>query len=111
MTYDGETGTYTKAEDGHQLLDAAIAAPLRIQLLIVMHTTAKTTSFVEDVNGVHALDFDMESGGRADFYYGGRHAGGKWSAADRQTPFKFELDGGDEVKMPLGLAWIDVVRS
>jgi hypothetical protein len=110
-TYDGETGTYTKAEDGHQLLDAAIAAPLRIQLLIVMHTTAKTTSFVEDVNGVHALDFDMESGGRADFYYGGRHAGGKWSAADRQTPFKFELDGGDEVKMPLGLAWIDVVRS
>jgi hypothetical protein len=109
--YHAETGTYTKAEDGYQLLDAGLDQPLKIQLLIVMHTTATPTSFVEDVNGVHALDFDMESGGHADFYYGGRHAGGRWSAADRQTPYKFELDGGGEVKMPLGMTWIDVVRS
>jgi hypothetical protein len=109
--YEAETGTYTKDEDGQQLLDAALKQPLRIQLLIVMHTTAKPTSYVEDVNGVRGLDFDMESGGPADFYYGGLHAGGRWSAPDRQTQFRFEVDGGGEVKMPLGLTWVDVVRS
>ena len=110
-SYDPETGTYTKAADGHQLSDAALKQPLRILLLVVLHTTASPTSYIEDVNGVHGLDFDLESGGRADFYYGGFHAGGKWSAANRQSPLTFQLDNGTQVKLPPGLAWIDVVRS
>ena len=67
--------------------------------------------YIEDVNGVHGLDFDLESGGRADFYYSGFHAGGRWSAANRQSPLTFQLDNGTQVKLPPGLAWIDVVRS
>jgi hypothetical protein len=109
--YDAETATYTKAADGHQLSDAALKQPLRILLLVVLHTTATNTTYVEDVNGVHGLDFDLESGGRADFYYGGFHASGKWSAANRQSPLRFQLDDGAVVKLPPGLAWIDVVRT
>jgi len=109
--YDLATGTYTKAEDGHQMSDAALKEPLRIQMLVLLHTTAKPTSYVEDVNGVHGLDFDMESGGHADFYLGGRHLSGKWSAADRQAPFTFQLDSGEVVKLPQGLAWVDVLKA
>jgi hypothetical protein len=109
--YDAETATYAKSEDGHQLSDAELRQPLRITLLVVLHTTATNTNYVEDVNGVHGLDFDLESGGRADFYYGGHHAAGKWSAADRQSPLTFQLDNGAAVKLPPGLAWIDVVRT
>jgi hypothetical protein len=109
--YDPATGTYTKAEDGHQMSDAALKEPLRIQVLVLMHTTAKATGYVEDVNGVHGLDFDMESGGHADFYLGGRHLSGKWSAADRQAPFTFQLDSGEIVKLPQGLAWVDVLKA
>jgi DUF3048 family protein/Big-like domain-containing protein len=110
-SYDGATGTYTKTQEGHQLSDAALQQPLHIQLLVVMHTTSRPTSYVEDVNGVHGLDFDTESGGRADFYYAGHHATGKWSAADRHSPFVYQLDSGAAVNLPLGLTWVDVVSG
>jgi hypothetical protein len=109
--FDTSTSTYTKTEEGHDMADAALNQPLRIQLLVIMHTTAKSTNYVEDVNGVHGLDFDMESGGTADFYYGGHHKAGKWSVADRHSPFTFQLDDGSVVKLPQGLAWVDVVKS
>ncbi len=109
--YDQSTGTYFKSEEGRQMTDSALKEPLRIQLLVLMHTTAKSTSYVEDVNGVHGLDFDMESGGRADFYLGGRHLSGKWSSSDRQSPFTFQLDSGETVKLPQGLAWVDVLKG
>jgi len=108
---DAATGTYTKTEDGHLMGDAAVGQPLRIRLVVVMHTTATTTSYVEDVNGVHGLDFNMESGGRADFYYDGFHAAGRWSSPNRSTPFKFELDSGQVVNLPAGLTFVDVVRG
>jgi hypothetical protein len=109
--FDAASGTYTKTEDGHLMGDAAVGQPLRIRLVVVMHTTATTTSYVEDVNGVHGLDFNTESGGRADFYFDGFHAAGRWTSPDRVTPFKFELDGGQVVNLPGGLTFLDVVRG
>jgi hypothetical protein len=110
-TYDPATLTYSKAEDGRTLRDAALEQPLRVQLLVVMHTTARPTDYVEDVNGLPGLDYDTESGGRADFYYGGLHATGRWSAPDRRSPFVFQLDSGAVVQLSLGLTWIDVVTG
>ena len=109
--FDQATGTYLKSEEGHQMTDAELKEPLRIQLLVLMHTTAKSTGYVEDVNGVHGLEFDMESGGRADFYLRGQHLTGKWSASDRQSPFSFQLDSGETVQLPQGLAWVDVLKG
>jgi hypothetical protein len=109
--YDQATGTYFKSEEGRQMTDAALKEPLRIQVVVLMHTTATPTSYVEDVNGVHGLDFDMESGGRADFYLGGRHLAGKWSTAGRQSPITYQLDSGAAVKLPQGLAWVDVLKA
>jgi Protein of unknown function (DUF3048) N-terminal domain/Protein of unknown function (DUF3048) C-terminal domain/Bacterial Ig-like domain len=110
-SFDPDTGTYTKSVEGRQMSDAALQQPLRIQLLVLMHTTATQTNYVEDVNGVHGLEFDMQSGGHADFYYGGRHLTGKWSASGRESPISYQLDSGAAVKLPSGLAWIDVLKG
>lgn len=107
--YDDTTRTYTKTQDGHLMSDAAIGQPLRISMLVVMHTAVTTTGIIEDVNGAHGLDYDLESGGRADFYYQGQAYSGKWSAADRSSPFTFALDNGTQVPVPPGLVWVDVV--
>src|SRR5262245_17542113 len=108
--YDAATGTYTKQIGASTLTDAALGQPLRIQLLIVLHTTASQTNYVEDVNGQPGLEFDMESGGRAEFYLFGQQLAGRWLAPARDQPLRFELDGGG-ILVPPALTWVDVVRS
>ena len=57
------------------------------------------------------LDFDMESGGHADFYYGGFMAAGTWSAPNRTSPLVFALDNGAAITPPTSLTWVAVVRG
>ena len=108
--FDPATRTYTKQVDGGTLTDAATGQPLRIQLLVVLHTTATPTGYVEDVNGQQGLDFDVESGGRADYVFDGLQATGRWSSPGPDMPLQFWLDGGATVTPP-PLTWIDVVTA
>lgn len=109
-TFDPDTGTYTKTESGHTMSDAAAGGALHIAMVVVVHTTATTTSFVEDVAGAHGLDFDMQSGGRAEFYYGGTEVSGNWSGSDVYNPLTFRSSTGQAITLPPGLVWVDVVR-
>jgi hypothetical protein len=108
--YDTATQTYSKQVDGRALSDAETGQPLHIRLLIVLHTTATQTGYVEDVNGLPGLDFDLQSGGRAEYYFDGLHAAGRWAAPDRSGPPQFTLDGG-QVVTPGPLTWVSVVTS
>ncbi len=107
--YDDATKTYTKSEDGHTFADASIGQPLRIAMLIVMHTRVTVTGIVEDSNGAHGLDYDLDSGGVAEVYYNGQKATGHWSSPASNSPLVFTLDNGTQVPMPPGLVWVDVV--
>jgi hypothetical protein len=109
--YDPFTSTYTKDEDGTTMQDAAIGQPLRIRMVVVLHATATLTDYSEDVNGSPGLDWDMESGGHADFYVEGRHASGRWSSVGRNTPYHFALDDGTPLALSNYLTWVDVVRG
>ena len=109
-SFDASTGTYTKQVAGRTLSDAATGQPLHIQLLIVLHTTATPTPYVEDVTGAHGLDFDLRSGGRAEFYFDGVQANGRWSSPSAHSPLHFQLDGGATVSPPQ-MTWVDVVAS
>lgn len=108
-TYDPTTGTYTKTESGRLMNDALIGQPVRISMVVVMHTAITTTNIVEDSNGARGLDFDLQSGGRAEFYYQGKKATGKWSSPDRNSGFVFTLDSGQQLNMPSGVVWVDLV--
>ena len=108
-SYDADSGTYVKTEDGRPLVDAALAQPVRVSLLLVLHTSATPTPYAEDPRGRRGLDFDLDSGGRADLYYGGLHAAGRWAAPDRAGPLRFTVDGSGPLDLPSGLTWVDVV--
>jgi hypothetical protein len=107
--YDPATGTYGKVEDRHTMADASLGQPLRVFMLIVFHTREWVTSFVEDVGGGHARDFDMDAGGTAEIYYLGQEYSAHWSAPDRSSPYVFTLASGQTVTLPNGLTWVDVV--
>jgi len=104
--YDPIWGTYQKTELSHAYRDAHIGQPLRIEMLIVMHTQ-ETLLDVGDGHGSYIHDFNLDTSGAADIYYKGQHYSGKWSGADAHSPMTFTVDG-QGVSLPPGLVWVDV---
>lgn len=107
-TYDAGTGTYRKTELGHAYSDASLNQPLRIEMVIILHTREWLLD-VGDGHGAHIHDFELDTSGRVEFYYKGQGYTGSWSSPDRNGPLAFTLDGGQPVSLPPGLVWIDVI--
>jgi len=106
--YDPVTGTYTKTEQGHAYSDASLRQPLRIEMLIVLHTRNWLMD-VGDGHGAHIHDYELDTGGQAGVYYKGRAYKATWKSATRNGPLVFALANGHPVTLPPGLVWIDVV--
>ena len=106
-TYDPLMGTYQKTENGHAYRDAKSRQPLRIEMLVVMHTRV-TQLNVSDGHGSFIHDFDLDSTGSADIYYKGQRYAGAWSGADTHSPITFTTADGQALSVPPGLVWVDV---
>ena len=109
--YDPLTGTYSKVEDGDTMTDASLGKPDQIFMVIVLHTREFLVADIESGCCTHGRDFDLDSGGAIDVYYRGKHATGSWSAADRSSPLVFKSASGQELLLPRGLVWVDVVGN
>ena len=107
-TYDPGTGTYQKTEAGHHYQDASLHQPLRIEMLILLHTREQLLN-VGDGHGAHIHDFDLDTSGPVEIYYKGQGYTGTWASTDSHGPLTFTLSGGQAVTLPPGLVWIDVV--
>ena len=107
--FDAATGTYNKTEGGHGVGDAAVGAPVRISMVIVLRTQVTTTGIIEDVNGARGLDYDIDGSGSADIYYQGAKFATKWSSPNTDSPLVFTNDAGQPIALPPGPVWIDVV--
>jgi hypothetical protein len=108
-TYDPSTGTYQKTEEGHRYLDASLKQPLRIEMLIVIHTREQLMD-VGDGHGAHIHDFDLDTSGAIGVYYKGKGYTGTWRSVDSHGPLAFALAGGQALALPPGLVWIDVTQ-
>ena len=107
--YDAVTGTYQKTEAGHRYNDASLKQPLRIEMVIVVHTREWLLD-VGDGHGAHIHDYDLDSSGSINVYYKGLGYKGTWKSADSHGPLVFTLDGGQVLTLPPGLVWIDVTQ-
>lgn len=106
--YDATTGTYTKAEEGHLYRDASLRQPLRIEMLIQLHTREWLLD-VGDGHGAHIHDYELDTSGQASIYYKGKGYKGTWKSTNRNGPLTFTLANGQPLPLPPGLVWIDVV--
>ena len=108
-SYDAATGTYTKTEEGHPYQDASQHQPLRIEMVIQLHTREQLLD-VGDGHGAHIHDYDMDTNGRIEVFYKGQHYTGNWASTDSHGPLTFTLDNGNPLTLPPGLVWIDVTQ-
>jgi len=108
-SYDAATGTYTKTEEGHPYQDVSLHQPLRIEMLIQLHTREQLLD-VGDGHGAHIHDFDMDTNGRIEVFYKGQHYTGNWASTDSHGPLAFTLDNGNPLTLPPSLVWIDVTQ-
>ena len=77
-TYDATYGTYQKTEEGHLYRDATSRQPLRIEMLILLHTQVQLLD-VGDGHGAHIHDYDLDTSGKIDVYYKGHRFAGTWT--------------------------------
>ena len=110
-TYDPVTGTYGKVEDGETMTDASLGKPDQLFMVLVLHTREFLVNDIESGCCTHGRDFDLDSGGTLDIYYRGQVVTGSWSAADRSSPLVFKNASGQEINLPNGLVWVDVVGN
>lgn len=105
--YDPVVGTYQKTEESHAYIDASTGQPLRIEMLIVLHTQESLLN-VGDGHGAHIHDFNLDSSGTVDIFYKGLQYAGFWNSTDSHGPLAFTLADGSPLSLPPGLVWIDV---
>jgi hypothetical protein len=105
-TYDPVMGTYQKTESGHSYKDAHLKQPLRIEMVIVLHTQESLLP-IGDGHGSYIHDFNLDASGKADVYYKGQAYAAGWSSTDAHSPLTFTLNG-QPLALPPGLVWIDV---
>jgi hypothetical protein len=105
--YDAATGTYQKTEEAHAYSDASLGKPLRIEMLIILHTQVYLMD-VGDGHGAHIHDYNLDTSGRIQVFYKGLGYSGFWTSTDSHGPLAFTLDSGQALTLPPGLVWIDV---
>ena len=110
-SYDPVTGTYGKIEDGATMTDASPGKPDQLFMVLVLHTREFLVPDIQSGCCARGRDFDLDSGGALHIYYRGQQAAGTWSAADRSSPLVFKNSGGNEINLPDGLVWVDVVGN
>ena len=108
-SYDATFGTYQKTEDRHLYRDANLRQPLRIEMLILLHTQVSLLD-VGDGHGAHIHDYNLDSSGKIDIYYKGHRFAGTWSSTNAHKPLAFKLSNGQALSLPPGLVWIDVTN-
>jgi len=106
-SYDPAIGTYQKTEETHAYVDASSGQPLRIEMLIILHTQEQLLD-VGDGHGAHIHDFNLDSNGRVDIFFKGMQYAGFWTSTDSHGPLTFTLADGSPLTLPPGLVWIDV---
>jgi hypothetical protein len=105
--YDAAFGTYQKTEEGHYYRDANTHQPLRIEMVITLHTQVLTLN-IGDGHGSYIHDYNLDSSGRIDIFYKGLRYAGTWSSTNAHGPLTFKLANGQPLSLPPGLVWVDV---
>ena len=100
-------GTYGVTTDGLPQSDVSYGS-VRAQGVVVLHVRQWITDLQEDVTGGKARDFDLTSGGPAEFYAHGTVVRGRWDSPAEGKPLRLLGPNDQPVTMPPGLLWVSL---
>ena len=100
-------GTYGVVTDGRPQADVVFGS-VRPHSVVVMHVRQWIDPVVQDAEGGHVHDFDLNSGGAADIYANGTVIHGAWSSPAENQPLTLKDGAGNPVGLPPGQAWVEL---
>lgn len=101
--YSKKTGLYKKFVGGTEYTDKETGKQITTKNILVQ----KVKSKVLDAKG--RLEIDMTAGGEAILFTNGVAVEGTWSRQDLDSPTMFTDKDGKEMKLNVGVTWIQVV--
>jgi len=106
LTFNYAGGTYDVVSDGSEETDM-IYGVLHPHSVVVMHVKQWVTNMCPPGHGC-LMDYDLASGGAAEFYANGTEQTGGWSPASNgpRTPLVFTDASGAVLALPPGLMWV-----
>ena len=111
FTWDPALQGYTRTEpDTGLLIDEASGRPLLAGTVIVQQVAVTPAPQVVDVNGAIGVDHDLQSGGAAQVFSGGREFDATWSQPASGPP-QYALAGGAAAPIDPGLVVICLIQS
>lgn len=106
-TYDAETRTYLRVNNGKPFSDAATGKQLHATNVVVMWAQHKTAS--SDVVGSTTYEIVLTGSGRASVFRNGQRYECTWEAAADAPPV-FKAPDGTLVKLSPGNTWMQVIK-
>ncbi|GAB4288363.1 MAG: DUF3048 domain-containing protein [Coriobacteriia bacterium] len=107
-TYDAETGTYLRDNNGSAHIDKGTGEQLRARNVVVIW--AKHTVASRDVVGSTTYDIELIGTGRVTVFRDGQRFDGTWEAEAGATPV-FRTSEGTQIKLSPGNTWMQVIRN
>lgn len=105
-TYDPDSGTYLRENNGARHLDEATGKQVFAHNVVVMWVRYKPVT--RDKVGSTTFDVQLGGKGKVSVFRNGQKFDGTWSA-DRKTPPRFTDAQGRPIKLAVGRTWFQVV--
>ena len=107
-TYSAADNAYAYSTVLGALVDQDTGQPIKPVNVILLQVTHHDAGFT-DVNGVPAVDFDLQGTGPADVFTGGHHYPATWDLSNPELPLKIVGADGKVMHLPAGLTWFHLV--
>ena len=107
-SYDAETNTYLRANNGKDFMDEGTGEQLSARNVVVLW--AKYTPVASDKVGSTTYDIELVGSGRATVFRDGQALNGTWEAG-KDAPPRFKAEDGTEIKLGRGNTWMQVVNT
>jgi hypothetical protein len=107
-TYSAADNAYAYSTVLGALVDQDTGQPIKPVNVILLQVAHHDAGFT-DVNGVPAVDFDLQGTGPADVFTGGHHYTATWDLSNPELPLKIVGADGKVMHLPAGLTWFHLV--
>jgi len=106
-TYDAESRTYLRVNNGAKHMDKATGEQISARNVVVMWAKHNVAS--HDVVGSTTYEIVLSGSGRASVFHDGQRFDGTWEAGTDSPPV-FKADDGTQIKLAPGNTWFQVVQ-
>lgn len=107
--YDAQSNSYRRYVEGVPAVDVADGQQIAPKNVIVQFANVIQTGIIEDVNGSHSLEYELQGEGEAIIFRDGLQIEAKWSRHSLNEVTSYYDSSGNRIGLSPGTTWIQIV--